>query len=117
MPDDVTPFFTAAQRRVVATGIVLLSIAVSVITVIFAVLELGRAVAFFSGVLWPLTLFRAGKNHPAAIRTSQRLPNTEEIAAWNTLNAEQSIPHADTMTINGPVPGPEWMPATGPRRA
>lgn len=56
----------------------------------------------------------AGKEHPADIRTSQRLPSAKEMEVWNTLNAEQSIAHADTMTINGPVPGPEWMPATGP---
>jgi hypothetical protein len=76
-----------------------------------AVTTLATSFPELAGGGWTIS---AGKNHPAAIRTSQRLPNSEEIAAWNTLNAEQSIPHADTMTINGPVPGPEWMPATGP---
>ncbi len=51
----------------------------------------------------------AGKQRPAEIRTSHRLPNTQEMELWNTLNADQSIPHADVFTINGAVTGPLWV--------
>jgi hypothetical protein len=51
----------------------------------------------------------AGKQHPAEIRTSGRLPTPQEMQLWNTLNADQSIPHADVFTINGAVTGPLWV--------
>jgi hypothetical protein len=51
----------------------------------------------------------AGKDHPAYIRTSRRLPNPEEIAVWNRLNADQSIPHIDEMRINRPFTPPVWF--------
>ena len=51
----------------------------------------------------------AGKQHPAEIRTSRRLPNPQEIELWTALNADQSIPHADVLTINGAVTGPLWV--------
>jgi hypothetical protein len=50
-----------------------------------------------------------GKQHPAEIRTSGRLPTPQEMQLWNTLNADQSIPHADVFTINGAVTGPLWV--------
>jgi hypothetical protein len=51
----------------------------------------------------------AGKQHPAEIRTTRRLPTAQEMELWNTLNADQSIPHADVFTINGAVTGPLWV--------
>jgi hypothetical protein len=51
----------------------------------------------------------AGKVHPAQITTTGRWPNDAEIQVWNALNVDQSIPHADGMTINGPTTGPLWV--------
>jgi len=36
----------------------------------------------------------AGKDHPAQIATSRRLPTAAEIGVWTRLNADQSIPHS-----------------------
>ena len=51
----------------------------------------------------------AGKQHPAEIRTSRRLPSQQEMELWTALNTDQSIPHADVFTINGAVTGPLWV--------
>jgi hypothetical protein len=51
----------------------------------------------------------AGKDHPAQIVTSRRFPTSAEINVWNTLNADQSIPHIDRLRINGPVTPPVWF--------
>lgn len=51
----------------------------------------------------------AGKQHPAEIRTSRRRPTDQEMGLWTALNANQSIPHADVFTINGPHTGPLWV--------
>ena len=51
----------------------------------------------------------AGKQHPAEIRTSRRLPSPQEMELWHTLNSDQSIPHADVFTINGAVTAPLWV--------
>jgi outer membrane murein-binding lipoprotein Lpp len=51
----------------------------------------------------------AGKAHPADITTARRLPTTDEINIWNRVNADQSVPHVDAMTINGPTTGPLWI--------
>jgi hypothetical protein len=51
----------------------------------------------------------AGKQHPAYIHTSRRLPNAQEMDVWNKLNADQSIAHIDKMTINGQSVPPIWM--------
>ncbi|MDT5009802.1 MAG: hypothetical protein QOH57_1419 [Mycobacterium sp.] len=63
----------------------------------------------------------AGTQHPAEVHTSQRLPNPSEMELWTALNADQSIPHADVFTINGPVTGPlfvsEKIPADDPDTA
>jgi hypothetical protein len=55
---------------------------------------------------WKIT---AGKQRPAEIRTSRRLPNASEIDLWNTLNSDQGVPHAVVMTINGALTGPLWI--------
>jgi hypothetical protein len=51
----------------------------------------------------------AGKRHPAQIQTSRRLPNPHEIDVWNKLNADQSVPHVDKLTINGQAVPPVWL--------
>jgi hypothetical protein len=51
----------------------------------------------------------AGKQHPAEIRTLRRWPTPAEMELWHTLNADQSIPHADVFTINGGVTGPFFV--------
>jgi hypothetical protein len=54
-------------------------------------------------------MISAGKAHPAGITTTRRLPNAGELDVWTKLNADQSIPHVDAMTINGPTTGPVWI--------
>lgn len=51
----------------------------------------------------------AGRQHPADIKTSRRLPSAQEIEVWNKINADQSIAHIDKMTINGRVSAPVWV--------
>ncbi|HEX4588241.1 MAG TPA: hypothetical protein VH185_09810 [Mycobacterium sp.] len=59
-----------------------------------------------TGIDWTIS---AGKEHPAQIVTSQRLPNAAELDAWSRLNSDQSIPHIDRLRINGPVTPPVWI--------
>lgn len=51
----------------------------------------------------------AGRQHPAEIQTSRRLPSPQEIDLWNALNTDQSIPHADVFTINAAGTAPLWV--------
>ncbi len=51
----------------------------------------------------------AGKQHPADINTAKRFPTPQELDVFNKLNADQSIPHVDALTINGPTTGPLWV--------
>jgi hypothetical protein len=51
----------------------------------------------------------AGKDHPAQIVTSRRLPTAAELDVWNRLNSDQSIPHIDRLRINGPATPPVWI--------
>lgn len=69
---------------------------------------IGKVAADF-GVLAGAWTVSAGNQHPSEIRTSKRLPSKQEMELWTTLNADQSIPHADVFTINGPVTGPLWV--------
>jgi hypothetical protein len=62
--------------------------------------------AGFPGLSAGFVSISSGKEQPAEIRWSRRGPTAQEIDAWNTLNADQSIPHAVVMTINGAVTGP-----------
>ncbi len=71
-----------------------------------AVGKLGTDFGDLTGGDWTVS---AGKQHPAEIRTSRRLPNPQEIELWTALNADQSIPHAEVLTINSPVTGPLWV--------
>jgi hypothetical protein len=59
-----------------------------------------------SGGTWTIS---AGKAHPADITTTQRLPNPDEMRVWNELNADQSIPHVDAMTLNAAATAPVWI--------
>src|ERR1700761_718707 len=51
----------------------------------------------------------AGKDRPAEITTSQRLPTPQELGVWNAVNADQTIPHGAAMTINAPAAPPVWI--------
>ena len=51
----------------------------------------------------------ASKQHPADINTAKRFPNPAELDVWNKLNADQSVPHIDALTINGLTTGPVWV--------
>ena len=51
----------------------------------------------------------AGKEHPAQITTTGRWPSGAELSAWSALNADQTIPHADALTVNGLTSGPLWI--------
>jgi hypothetical protein len=59
-----------------------------------------------AGIDWTIS---AGKDHPALIVTSGRLPTAAELDVWNRLNADQSIPHIDRLRINGPATPPVWI--------
>jgi hypothetical protein len=51
----------------------------------------------------------ASKSHPATITTSKRMPTAQELDVFNRLNADQTIPHVDAMTINAPATPPVWI--------
>lgn len=59
-----------------------------------------------AGLNWNIN---AGKQHPAELSTSLRLPDPAEIGVWNRLNADQSIAHIDRLVINGPATPPVWF--------
>ncbi|HTI73996.1 MAG TPA: hypothetical protein VL634_03305 [Mycobacterium sp.] len=51
----------------------------------------------------------AGKDHPAQIVTSRRLPTAAELEVFQRLNADQTIPHFDRLRINAPATPPVWI--------
>lgn len=59
-----------------------------------------------AGLDWTIN---AGKEHPAEVRTSRRLPTGAELDVFDQINADQSIPHIDRLRINGPVTPPVWF--------
>ncbi|MCV7016649.1 hypothetical protein [Mycolicibacterium aichiense] len=59
-----------------------------------------------AGLDWTID---AGKEHPAEIKTSRRLPTAAELNVFNRLNADQPIPHIDRLRINDPVTPPVWF--------
>lgn len=59
-----------------------------------------------TGIDWTIN---AGKDHPAQIVTSRRLPTAAEIDVWNKLNSDQAIAHLDRLRINGPDTPPVWI--------
>lgn len=93
-------------RAVPSSGAIQLRDTADYVAVAAAVDTLARAFGELSDGEWTIT---AGRQHPAEIHTSRRLPNAHEMDLWNVLNADQSIPHADVFTINGAVTGPLWV--------
>ena len=75
-------------------------------TVTAAVTTLATRFAQLSSLDWTIS---AGKDHPADIKTSRRLPNAQELQVWNRINADQAIAHIDKMTINGRSRAPVWV--------
>lgn len=75
-------------------------------TVSAAARSLSARFPALAGLNWTLD---AGKDHPAEIKTSRRLPTDRELDTFNRLNADQSIPHIDLLRINGPVTPPVWF--------
>jgi hypothetical protein len=71
-----------------------------------AVTTLGERFPQLAGGTWTL---EASKAHPASIASSQRLPSAAELGVWNALNADQAIPHVDTLTVNGPQLPAVWV--------
>ena len=71
-----------------------------------AVQKLADTFPDLTGLTWTID---AGRQHPAEITTSRRLPNPGEIDVWNRLNADQSIPHIDKVVINAPMTPPVWI--------
>ncbi len=56
MPEPTPPILNESQRRIVGSALTLAAFLVSIVLVIAIVLVLGRTLAFFSGVLWPLAV-------------------------------------------------------------
>lgn len=54
--EPATPLLTDSQRRVVGSAITLLAFLGSIALIIAAVIVLGRLLAFFSSVLWPIAV-------------------------------------------------------------
>jgi hypothetical protein len=96
----------AGDAPPVTSGSIELPDAADYLTVGAAVDTLATGFADLAAADWKIS---AGKQHPAEIRTSRRLPTRQEMELWNTLNADQTIPHADAFTINGAVTGPVWV--------
>ncbi|MCV7344255.1 hypothetical protein [Mycolicibacterium rhodesiae] len=59
-----------------------------------------------AGLDWSV---EAGKEHPAEIKTSRRLPTTAELDVFNRLNSDQAIAHIDRLRINAPLAAPVWF--------
>ncbi|MCX2933808.1 hypothetical protein ORI20_26400 [Mycobacterium sp. CVI_P3] len=74
--------------------------------VITAVRTLSGRFPHLAGLDWTVD---AGKEQPAEIKTSRRLPTAAELGVFDRLNADQSIPHIDRLRINGPVTAPVWF--------
>ena len=67
---------------------------------------LGDRFPHLASIDWTIS---AGKDHPAQIVTSRRLPTAAELDVWNRLNADQFIPHIDRLRINGPATPAVWI--------
>jgi hypothetical protein len=96
----------ATTKAAPSSGTVQLPDAADYTAVTVAVGKLGTDFGDLTGGDWTVS---ASNQHPAEIRTSRRLPNQQELELWTALNADQSIPHADVLTINGPATGPLWV--------
>lgn len=51
----------------------------------------------------------AGRDRPAEIKTSRRMPTAAELEVFDRLNADQRIAHIDRLRINGPLTPPVWF--------
>lgn len=96
----------ASGRPSVTSGSIELPDAADYTAVAAAVGTLATTFAYLGAGNWRIS---AGKQHPAEIRTSQGLPTHEALELWNTLNSDQSIPHADVFTIDGALTAPFWV--------
>jgi hypothetical protein len=67
---------------------------------------LAERFSHLAGIDWTLN---AGKDHPAQIVTSRRLPTPAELDVWNRLNADQTIPHFVRLQINRPNTPPVFF--------
>lgn len=56
MPEPTSPILSDSQRRIVGSALALLAFLGSIVLLIAAFLVLGRLLAFFSNVLWPLAV-------------------------------------------------------------
>lgn len=55
-PEPASPLLTVSQRRIVASAVTMAAFLGAVALLIVAILVLGRLLAFFSNVLWPLAV-------------------------------------------------------------
>lgn len=76
------------------------------IAVTAAITTLGARFPQLASGTWTIS---ASKTDPASITTSRRLPTSQELGVWNTLNADQTIPHIEAMTVNAPLTPPVWI--------
>jgi len=60
----------------------------------------------FAGADWAIS---AGREHPADVKTSKRLPTAQEMDVWAKVNADQAIAHADVLVVNGNPIAPVWI--------
>ncbi len=59
-----------------------------------------------ANVTWTIS---AGDDHPADIKSARRFPTAGELDVWSRMNADQTIPHIDRLTINGRVQPSVWL--------
>jgi hypothetical protein len=71
-----------------------------------AVSTLSAKFADLNGLDWTIS---SGRQRPAEIDTSRRLPTAHELGVWNRLNADQSIAHTDRLRINASTTPQVWI--------
>ena len=71
-----------------------------------AVSTLASNFAQLAGGDWTIS---AGREHPAEVKTSKRLPAPLEMDVWAKVNADQAIAHADVLVVNGNPIAPVWI--------
>jgi hypothetical protein len=59
-----------------------------------------------AGADWTIS---AGREHPAEVKTSKRLPTPQEMDVWAKVNVDQAIAHADVLVVNGNPIAPVWI--------
>ncbi|CRZ18050.1 hypothetical protein [Mycolicibacterium neworleansense] len=63
----------------------------------------------FAGLAHLTWTISAGDDHPAEIKSTRRFPTAAELDIWNQMNADQTIPHTNKLTVNGRVQTPVWL--------